>query len=131
MREAAVAAARAAGLDGKRARVEADDSDARSAVGRHYESTYQDLPVRVWQLEVLAACHWQKHDPPVALRLKQARAGGALPVASRGPQSQRSLSGGTQAVHGRPQAGWSERSCAHVPCSGWPGVYSNLAQIQV
>ena len=33
MREAAVAAARAAGLDGRRARVEADD--ARSPVGRH------------------------------------------------------------------------------------------------
>ena len=34
VRQPAVAAARAAGLDGRRARVEADD--ARSAVGRHF-----------------------------------------------------------------------------------------------
>jgi hypothetical protein len=37
VRESAVAAARAAGLDGRRARVEADDA-RRSPVGRHFRS---------------------------------------------------------------------------------------------
>jgi hypothetical protein len=59
VRQPAVAAARAAGLDGRRARVEADD--ARSAVGRHFRfSEFCVGSAQADEAEVLAECEQQQ-----------------------------------------------------------------------